>query len=212
MYKACAMDQMNQILSQIALLIVPVLFSITVHEVCHGYAAYLFGDPTAKMAGRLTFNPIKHIDPIGLLVLFVTRMIGWAKPVPVDPRYFKRPRQDMVWVSLAGPASNLVLAVLTALVLRLIGPVLAPTPLYPLVVMGQMMVVINVGLAIFNLIPIHPLDGSHIMEGLLPAGLAYSYSKLQPYGFIILLLLIFTKVVDIVIAPIINGIVYVLLS
>jgi Zn-dependent protease len=206
------MDQMNQILSQIALLIVPVLFSITVHEVCHGYAAYLFGDPTAKMAGRLTFNPIKHIDPIGLLVLFVTRMIGWAKPVPVDPRYFKRPRQDMVWVSLAGPASNLVLAVLTALVLRLIGPVLAPTPLYPLVVMGQMMVVINVGLAIFNLIPIHPLDGSHIMEGLLPAGLAYSYSKLQPYGFIILLLLIFTKVVDIVIAPIINGIVYVLLS
>lgn len=212
MYKACAMDQMNQILSQIALLIVPVLFSITVHEVCHGYAAYLFGDPTAKMAGRLTFNPIKHIDPIGLLVLFVTRMIGWAKPVPVDPRYFKRPRQDMVWVSLAGPASNLVLAALTALVLRLIGPVLAPTPLYPLVVMGQMMVVINVGLAIFNLIPIHPLDGSHIMEGLLPAGLAYSYSKLQPYGFIILLLLIFTKVVDIVIAPIINGIVYVLLS
>ncbi|MCU0575365.1 MAG: site-2 protease family protein [Desulfobacterota bacterium] len=212
MYKACAMDQMNQILSQIALLIVPVLFSITVHEVCHGYAAYLFGDPTAKMAGRLTFNPIKHIDPIGLLVLFVTRMIGWAKPVPVDPRYFKRPRQDMVWVSLAGPASNLVLAALTALVLRFIGPVLAPTPLYPLVVMGQMMVVINVGLAIFNLIPIHPLDGSHIMEGLLPAGLAYSYSKLQPYGFIILLLLIFTKVVDIVIAPIINGIVYVLLS
>jgi Zn-dependent protease len=105
-----------------------------------------------------------------------------------------------------------VLAALTALVLRLIGPVLAPTPLYPLVVMGQMMVVINVGLAIFNLIPIHPLDGSHIMEGLLPAGLAYSYSKLQPYGFIILLLLIFTKVVDIVIAPIINGIVYVLLS
>ncbi|HWR67705.1 MAG TPA: site-2 protease family protein [Desulfomonilia bacterium] len=206
------MDQMNQILSQIALLIVPVLFSITVHEVCHGYAAYLFGDPTAKMAGRLTFNPIKHIDPIGLLVLFVTRMIGWAKPVPVDPRYFKRPRQDMVWVSLAGPASNLVLAALTALVLRFIGPVLAPTPLYPLVVMGQMMVVINVGLAIFNLIPIHPLDGSHIMEGLLPAGLAYSYSKLQPYGFIILLLLIFTKVVDIVIAPIINGIVYVLLS
>ncbi|HPI92294.1 MAG TPA: site-2 protease family protein [Deltaproteobacteria bacterium] len=206
------MNQINQYLSQIALLIVPVLFSITVHEVCHGYAAYLFGDPTAKMAGRLTFNPVRHIDPIGLLVLFVTRMIGWAKPVPVDPRYFKRPRQDMVWVSLAGPASNLVLAAATALVLKLIGPVLASTALYPLVIMLQMMVMINVGLAVFNLIPIHPLDGSHIMEGLLPAKLAYSYSKLQPYGFIILLLLIFTRVVDIVIAPIIHGIVYVLLS
>ena len=204
------MDQMNQIISQIALLVVPVLFSITVHEVCHGYAAYFFGDPTAKMAGRLTFNPIKHIDPIGMLVLFVTRMIGWAKPVPVDPRYFKKPRQDMVWVSLAGPASNLVLAALTALVLKLVGPVLASTVLYPLVIMLQMMVMINIGLAVFNLIPIHPLDGSHIMEGLLPARLAYSYSKLQPYGFIILLLLIFTRVVDFVIFPIIHGIAYVL--
>lgn len=200
------MGQMNEIISQIVLLIVPVLFSITVHEVCHGYAAYLFGDPTAKMAGRLTLNPIKHIDPIGMLVLFVTRMIGWAKPVPVDPRYFKRPRQDMVWVSLAGPASNLVLAALTALVLKAVGPMLATTYLFPLVIMGQLMVMINIGLAVFNLIPIHPLDGSHIMEGLLPPKMAYSYAKLQPYGFIILLLLIFTKVVDFVIGPVIAAI------
>jgi Zn-dependent protease len=200
------MGQMNEILSQIVLLIVPVLFSITVHEVSHGYAAYLFGDPTAKMAGRLTLNPIKHIDPIGMLVLFITRMIGWAKPVPVDPRHFKRPRQDMVWVSLAGPASNLVLAALTAAVLKLVGPSLATTYLYPLVIMGQLMVMINVGLAVFNLIPIHPLDGSHIMEGLLPPKMAFEYSKLQPYGFIILLVLIFTRVVDFVIAPIITTI------
>jgi len=200
------MGQMNEILSQIVLLIVPVLFSITVHEVSHGYAAYLFGDPTAKMAGRLTLNPVKHIDPIGMLVLFITRMIGWAKPVPVDPRYFKRPRQDMVWVSLAGPASNLVLAALTAAVLKLVGPSLASTYLYPLVIMGQLMVMINVGLAVFNLIPIHPLDGSHIMEGLLPPKMAFEYSKLRPYGFIILLLLIFTRVVDFVIAPIITTI------
>lgn len=205
------MDQVNQIISQLALLVVPVLFSITVHEVCHGYAAYLFGDPTAKNAGRLTFNPIKHIDPIGMLVLFVTRMIGWAKPVPVDPRYFKRPRQDMVWVSLAGPASNLVLAALTALVFKLVGPALAATALYPLAIMLQLTVIINVGLAVFNLIPIHPLDGSHIMEGLLPAGAAQAYSRLQPYGFIILLLLIFTRVVDVVIFPVIHGIAYVLL-
>lgn len=205
------MSQMNEIVSQISLLIVPVLLSITVHEVCHGYAAYLFGDPTAKDAGRLTLNPIKHIDPVGLLVLFITRMVGWAKPVPVDPRYFKRPRQDMVWVSLAGPASNLVLAVITAFMLKAFGAYISGTFFYPLVVMGQMMVMINVGLAIFNLIPIHPLDGSHIMEGLLPLKMAYSYSKLQPYGFIILLLLIFTRVVDIVIAPIINVIVSLLL-
>jgi Zn-dependent protease len=182
-----------------------VLFSITVHEVSHGYAAYLFGDPTAKMAGRLTLNPIKHIDPSACCAL-VTRMIGWAKPVPVDPRYFKRPRLDMVWVSLAGPASNLVLAALTAAVLKLAGPSLATTYLYPLVIMGQLMVMINVGLAVFNLIPIHPLDGSHIMEGLLPPKMALEYSKLQPYGFIILLLLIFTRVVDFVIAPIITTI------
>ncbi len=202
---------MNEIVSQVSLLIVPVLLSITVHEVCHGYAAYIFGDPTAKDAGRLTLNPIKHIDPVGLLVLFITRMVGWAKPVPVDPRYFKRPRQDMVWVSLAGPASNLVLAVITAFMLKVFGAYISGTFFYPLLVMGQMMVVINVGLAIFNLIPIHPLDGSHIMEGLLPLKMAYSYSKLQPYGFIILLLLIFTRVVDIVIAPIINVIVSLLL-
>jgi Zn-dependent protease len=205
------MNQMNHFMSQAALLIVPVLLSITVHEVCHGYAAYIFGDPTAKMAGRLTLNPIKHIDPIGLLVLFVTRMVGWAKPVPVDPRYFKKPRRDMVWVSLAGPASNLVLAAVTALIVRLFSGGLSETFLYPLVAMGQMMVVINVGLAIFNLIPIHPLDGSHIMEGLLPLNAAYAYSRLRPYGFIILLLLIFTRVVDIVVAPIINIIVYALL-
>lgn len=176
------MDQMNQIVSQIALLVVPVLFSITVHEVCHGYAAYLFGDPTAKMAGRLTFNPVKHIDPVGMLVLFVTRMIGWAKPVPVDPRYFKRPRQDMVWVSLAGPASNLVLAAVTALVLKIVGPALASTVLYPLVIMLQMMVMINIGLAIFNLIPIHPLDGSHIMEECSPPGSHIPIRSSSPMG------------------------------
>jgi Zn-dependent protease len=209
------MENMNQIISQIGLLIVPVLLSITVHEVCHGYAAFLLGDPTAKMAGRLTLNPVRHIDPVGLIVLIITGIagmaIGWAKPVPVDQRYFRKPRTDMVWVSLAGPGSNLVLAVITAFSLRLVGGYLSGTFFYPLVAMAQLMVMINVGLAVFNLLPIHPLDGSHIMEGLLPVKAAYTYSKMQPYGFMILLLLIFTRVVDVVIFPIISAILYILM-
>jgi len=207
---------MNNIISQIALLIVPVLFSITIHEVCHGYLAYLFGDPTAKMAGRLTLNPIKHIDPVGLLVLFITGIagmaIGWAKPVPVDPRYFKKPRINMMWVSLAGPLSNFALAIVTAFIYRQFGGFLLQSYFYPLVIMAEYMVMINVGLAVFNLIPIHPLDGSHIMEGLLPLKAAYAYSKLQPYGFIILLMLIFTRAVNVVIFPIISAILYILMK
>jgi Zn-dependent protease len=201
------MSQMNEMISKIALMIVPVLLAITVHEVCHGYAAFLLGDPTAKKSGRLTMNPVKHIDPVGLLVLFITGImgmaIGWAKPVPVDPRYFKKPRLDMMWVSLAGPASNLALAVLTTILIRLFAPALLGTIFYPLVEMAQFLVMINVGLAVFNLIPIHPLDGSHILEGLLPLRMAYSYSRLQPYGFMILLALIFTGVVNIIVYPII---------
>ncbi len=213
LYKTGMMNTMNSMVQQVVLLVVPVLFSITVHEVCHGYAAFLLGDPTAKNAGRLTLNPIKHIDVVGLLVLFITRMIGWAKPVPVDPRYFRNPRKDMMWVSLAGPASNLVLAVLFALVLKVFGGVLSASYLYPLAYMVQITVMINVGLAIFNLIPIPPLDGSHILEGLLPYDMAAAYSRLiAPYGFIILLVLIFTRVVDYLVFPIIRAIVNILLS
>lgn len=203
---------MNTYIQQIILLIVPVLFSITFHEVSHGYVAYRLGDPTAKNAGRLTLNPIKHIDVVGLLVLMVTRMIGWAKPVPVDHRYFKNPRRDMMLVSVAGPASNLALAFAFAMIYKMFGGMLMTQYLYPLSLMLQVMISINVGLAIFNLIPIHPLDGSHIMEGLLPPDLAREYAKIAPYGFMILLLLIFTKVVDFVIFPIIRVIVNLLLS
>ncbi len=191
-------------IQEIALLAVPVLFSITFHEVSHGYAAFRLGDPTARNAGRLTLNPISHIDPVGLLVLVVTRMIGWAKPVPVDPRYFKNPRQDMMWVSLAGPASNLLLAVVFAVISRMVPPIAQSSFLYPLAIMLQFMIVINVGLAVFNLIPIPPLDGSHILQGLLPPEMAMSYSRIEPYGFIILLVLVFTRTVNVVIFPIID--------
>jgi Zn-dependent protease len=202
---------MNFNIQEVILLMVPVLFSITVHEVSHGYAAYRLGDPTAKAAGRLTLNPIKHIDVIGLLVLFITRMIGWAKPVPVNPAYFKNPRKGMMWVSLAGPASNLALACIFAVVYKVSAGFLSSSYLYPLVFMMEIMISINVGLAIFNLIPIPPLDGSHILEGLLPADMARAYSTIAPYGFIILLVLIFTHVVDYLVFPIIRIIISILL-
>jgi Zn-dependent protease len=203
---------MNDTIRYVVLMIVPVLFSLSVHEVCHGYAAYALGDPTAKMQGRLTLNPIKHIDIFGLAVLFITRMIGWAKPVPVDPRYFKNPRKDMLWVALAGPASNLVLGLIFALLFNYAGPLITGKTFYPLKIMMEIMVYINVGLAIFNLIPIPPLDGGRVIVGLLPEKMANSWAKIEPYGFIILLVLIFTKVVNFVIFPIIRGIVNIFLS
>lgn len=203
---------MQEYITQIILMIVPILFSLSVHEVSHGLAAYRFGDPTAKLAGRLTLNPIKHIDVIGLLVLFITRMIGWAKPVPVDARYFKNPRQDMLWVALAGPASNMALAVIFAVILKLLAPLLGLGIFYPFKVMIELTVMINVGLAIFNLIPIPPLDGGRVIVGILPENMARSWSKIEPYGFIILLVLIFTRTVDYVLMPIIYRIAYTLLS
>lgn len=203
---------MQEYITQIILMIVPILFSLSVHEVSHGLAAYRFGDPTAKLAGRLTLNPIKHIDVIGLLVLFITRMIGWAKPVPVDARYFKHPRQDMLWVALAGPASNMALAVIFAVILKLLAPLLGSGIFYPFKVMIELTVMINVGLAIFNLIPIPPLDGGRVIVGILPENMARSWSQIEPYGFIILLVLILTRAVDFVLMPIIYRIAYTLLS
>jgi Zn-dependent protease len=203
---------MNDTISYLALMIVPILFSLSVHEVCHGYAAYALGDPTAKQQGRLTLNPLKHIDIFGLAVLFITRMIGWAKPVPVDPRYFKNPRKDMLWVALAGPASNLALGLIFALLLNYVGPLMTGNIFYPVKAMMEIMVFINVGLAIFNLIPIPPLDGGRVLVGLLPENMANSWAKIEPYGFIILLVLVFTKAVNFVIFPIIRIIVNIFLS
>ncbi|HEY9161108.1 MAG TPA: site-2 protease family protein [Desulfomonilia bacterium] len=203
---------MNNTISYIVLMIVPVLFSLSVHEACHGYAAYALGDPTAKLQGRLTLNPLKHIDVFGLAVLFITRMIGWAKPVPVDPRYFKNPRKDMLWVALAGPASNLALGLIFALLLNYVGPLMTGSIFNPVKIMMEIMVFINVGLAIFNLIPIPPLDGGRVMVGLLPENMANSWARIEPYGFIILLVLVFTKAVNFVIFPIIHNIVNIFLS
>lgn len=204
---------MHESILQALLLIIPILLSITVHEVCHGYAAYYFGDPTAKRAGRLTLNPIKHIDIWGLLFLLITRLIGWAKPVPVDPRYFKRPRQDMLWVALAGPASNLLLALGFALVWKFAGGLIPTSGFWaPTGVMLQLMIAINVGLAIFNLIPIPPLDGGRVVAGLLSERNAWRWERLEPWGFLIVLGLLLLGVLEVVLYPLIRGVIGILLS
>lgn len=188
---------------------VPILLAVTFHELAHGYMAYKLGDHTAKDAGRLTLNPLKHLDPLGTLVFIVTRMIGWAKPVPVNPYNLRNPKKDMMWVSIAGPAANMVLAVVSAILYKLMltlpvtDPILVKRILLPLAMMLQMSVVLNIGLAVFNLIPVPPLDGSKILMGLLPASQAIAYSRIEPYGFFILLALIFFRITDYLIFPII---------
>lgn len=195
----------NAIILQVIIQAPPLLFALTVHELAHGYVAFRLGDPTAKLAGRLTMNPLKHLDPLGVLA-FIIMKIGWAKPVPVDPRYFKNPRKDMLLVALAGPGSNVVLAVASAILARLLV-VLNFLPfaiLQPVVGMLVASVWINLMLAIFNCIPIPPLDGSKVLMGMLPPRAAYNYSKLEPFGFILLLGLFYTGVIGWVIMPIIR--------
>ncbi|NPA94967.1 MAG: site-2 protease family protein [Thermodesulfobacteria bacterium] len=204
------MTDIPSLIQKILILTPPILFAVTIHEVAHGWAAWKLGDPTAKAMGRLTLNPIKHLDPIGTLVFFLTQMIGWAKPVPVNPLNFKNPRRDMIWVALAGPTANILTAVVSALILKsLIGPLTTVDPSFgyimrPLLYMAFVSIQINIGLAVFNLIPIPPLDGSKVLAGILPRNMLHHYEALERYGFIILLVLIFTGVTDRIIVPLIN--------
>jgi len=199
-----------RIIRDIALLAPPILIAITFHELAHGLVADRLGDPTARLAGRLTINPIKHLDPIGTLVFVFTRMIGWAKPVPVNPYNLKDPKRDMIWISLAGPAANMIIAVISAIVFKMLSVItVSPDSIFgekvfiPLAIMVQLCVVLNIGLAVFNLLPIPPLDGSKILMGLLPYRQAVAYSRLEPYGFLILIALIFFRITDYIIFPII---------
>ena len=164
-----------------------ILFGLTIHEFSHGWVAWRLGDPTAKMLGRLTLNPLKHLDPIGTIALFLFRF-GWAKPVPIDPRNFQHPTRDMAISSLAGPAANLLTAAVSGLILRVlilfhVGGFLATLAMY--------FVLFNLILCFFNLIPIPPLDGSRLLYHLLPPNLAAGYARLERYGFIILMAVIF---------------------
>lgn len=199
----------SRIIQQLVLIAPGFLLAITVHEYMHGYIAFRLGDPTAKAAGRLTFNPISHLDPIGTLALVLTQMIGWAKPVPVDPRYLRNPRTDMLWISLGGPAANMVAAIALAVVFHLLVALFVGRPatqlaryiLEPVFLIIRYGILINIVLAVFNLIPIPPLDGSSILAGLLPRDLAIQYEKIEPYGFIILLALLLTGVIGYIILP-----------
>ena len=202
---------MNAIIADILILAPPILLALTLHEFAHGYVANSLGDPTAKQLGRLSLNPLKHLDPIGTLAFFLIK-IGWAKPIPVNPRYFRNPQKDMLWVALAGPLTNLTLAVVSAMfakLLWLVAPYI-PSPLVinmlflPLAHMLIASVWINLVLCIFNFLPIPPLDGSKILMGLLPPHLAVSFLKLEKYGFILILVLAFSGLLSKIILPIIH--------
>jgi Zn-dependent protease len=187
----------------------PVLFAITVHEVAHGWIAARLGDKTALMLGRLTLNPVKHVDPIGtilvpgLLMLMQTGFLfGWAKPVPITWQNLKHPKRDMALVAAAGPAANLLMALGWALLIRL-GMLLGESGL-SLVFMGTAGIFINTILMVLNLLPLPPLDGGRVMTGLLPGPLAWKFSRIEPYGFIILIALLVTGVLGKIMWPVIS--------
>ena len=202
------MDELT-LVQRIVVWILPVIFAITVHEVAHGWVAKKYGDNTASILGRLTLNPIKHIDLFGTIILPGILLItgtgfifGWAKPVPVDPRNFKNPLHDMAIVALAGPVSNLLMAVVWALITRLGVTIGAGTEAIslPLIYTGVAGISINLVLALINLLPIPPLDGSRILTGILPSYWAWQYNRLERYGFIILLLLLYTNLLGAILA------------
>ena len=166
----------------------PILFALTVHEYCHGYVAWRMGDPTARFAGRLTFNPIKHIDPLGLLAFIIFRF-GWAKPVPVNENNFYDIKQGVIYTSLAGPLSNFLSAMVIGLAARFV-PITPIIVLFFLKRMLELAVVYNLIFCIFNLIPIPPLDGSHVLFHLLPAQYSYVEHWMTRYGFYLLMGLI----------------------
>lgn len=196
-------------IQKLAINALPVIFAITLHEAAHGYVARHFGDQTAWQMGRVSVNPLRHIDPVGtilvpaliLLASHASILFGWAKPVPVNFAKLRRPKQDMLWVAAAGPAANLAMAIAWALLLKLVF--VMPEHMYSnaMAEMARAGLFVNTGLMMLNLLPIPPLDGGRIMVSLLPARAAWKFAQLERFGLVILLALLFTGILDYVMFP-----------
>src|SRR3989304_6025815 len=208
--------QIDQLIQTIALAAIPVIFAITLHEAAHGYVARHFGDTTAYREGRVSRNPLRHIAPFGtvalpLILLGLTKLVGggiifgWAKPVPVNFANLRHPKRDMLWVAAAGPLSNFVMALIWALLVK-IGLSLPENYFaLPLALMGAAGVFFNIIIMVLNLVPLPPLDGGRILVSLLPRRVAWRVARIEPYGFLILILLLFTGVLGTMLWPGIGG-------
>ncbi len=203
----------NDLVQTVSIYALPVLFAITLHEAAHGYVARHFGDLTAHAQGRISLNPMRHVDVIGtivvpLIILALSGgrfLFGWAKPVPVNYSALRKPRQHMAWVAAAGPLANLAMALLWALLLKL--AVLLPPNFFsvPLRLMSEAGIVVNLVFMFLNLLPILPLDGGRILASLLPSRAAWQYAKLEPWGVPLLLLLLVTNVLNFVLEPLVGA-------
>lgn len=203
---------MNEIIQLICVLALPVVFAITLHEASHAYVARLFGDPTATLAGRVSLNPIRHIDLVGTIlvpvgILLISKFLGgspllfgWAKPVPVNFGQLRRPKQDMLWVALAGPGANLVMAIFWALICGLLIRVSETEGFF--FEMSVIGIQINLSLMALNLLPILPLDGGRVVFSLLPNHLAWQFSRIEPYGMLIVIALLATGTLDLLMKPV----------
>lgn len=210
--------EFEAILRLIALYAIPGIFAITLHEAAHGYAARHFGALTAHRAGRISLNPVRHVDPIGTMLVPIVILavsggkyaFGWAKPVPVNFAALHNPKRDMLWVAAAGPGANLVMAVLWALVVKMAEAIPVNYFTEPMVLMARGGIIINAVLMVLNLLPLPPLDGGRIAVSLLPRSLAYRFAMVEPYGMIIIIVLMFLGVLGKLLLPAVGGFVGVL--
>ena len=202
--------QFDQLIQTIAIAAIPILFAITLHEAAHGYVARHFGDMTAYQQGRISLNPIRHIDPVGTILLPMLTLwlggilFGWAKPVPVNFSALRNPKKDMLWVALAGPAANLFMALCWAIMLKLAWAFPGSYFYKPLEEMAKMGVQINIVLMMLNLLPLPPLDGGRIAVSLLPHRQAYQLARIEPYGMFILIFMAVTPVLGWILGPLIH--------